>query len=111
MGELPSRTTGGNCHTTDKPLRLWSRWQVSAHERPFTLTLRAPRGGSKTTLLGFSSVVFARGMILKRILANQTLIISGYGGKIKYKTLPKILVGERCNNEGIDGNLLQNIVF
>ena len=33
------------------------------------------------------------------------------GGKIKYKTLPKIFVGERCNNEGTDGNLLQNIVF
>ena len=30
------------------------------------LTLRARRGGSKTTPLGFSSVVFARGMILKR---------------------------------------------
>ena len=25
--------------------------------------------------------------------------------------MPKILVGERCNIEGMDGNLLQNIVF
>ena len=30
------------------------------------LTLRAPRGGRKRPPLGFSSVVFARGMILKR---------------------------------------------
>ena len=30
---------------------------------------------------------------------------------MKLKTLPKILVGERCNIEGMDGNLLQNIVF
>ena len=37
MGELPSPAAGGNCHTTDKPLRLRSRWQVSADERPFTL--------------------------------------------------------------------------
>ena len=27
-------------------------------------------------------------------LANQTLINSGKGGKIKFKTLPKILIGE-----------------
>ena len=30
---------------------------------------------------------------------------------MKFKTLPKILVGERCKNEGMNGNLLQNIVF
>ena len=33
------------------------------------------------------------------------------GGIIKFNNLPKILVGERCNIEGMDGNLLQNIVF
>ena len=40
----------------------------SANTLEALLTLRAPRGGgSKTTPpLGFSSVVFARGMILKR---------------------------------------------
>ena len=30
---------------------------------------------------------------------------------MKFKTLPKISVGERCNIEGMDGNLLQNIAF
>ena len=30
---------------------------------------------------------------------------------IKFKTLPKILARERCNVEGMDRNLLQNIVF
>ena len=30
---------------------------------------------------------------------------------IKFKTLPKILARERCNIEGMDGNLLQNIGF
>ena len=30
---------------------------------------------------------------------------------IKFKTLHKILVRERCNTEGLDGNLLQNIVL
>ena len=56
---------------------------------------------------GFSSVIFARGMISKRNLANQTLFISGYGGGgviIEIKTLPKILAG-------MAGNLLLNIVF
>ena len=27
------------------------------------------------------------------------------GGKIKFKTLPKLLARERCNIEGMDGNL------
>ena len=35
-------------------------------------------------------------------LANQTLINSELGGQIKFKTLPKILVGESCNIEGRD---------
>ena len=30
---------------------------------------------------------------------------------IKFKTLPKILAGKQCNIEGMDGNLLQNVVF
>ena len=30
---------------------------------------------------------------------------------IKFKTLPKLLARERCNAEGMDGNLLQNKVF
>ena len=30
---------------------------------------------------------------------------------VKFKTLPKILASERCDVEGMDGNLLQNIVF
>ena len=30
---------------------------------------------------------------------------------MKFMTLPKILVGERCNIEGMNGDLLQNIVF
>ena len=49
--------------------------------------------------------------LLMHNLANQTLINSGYGGKLEFETLPKILVGEMCNIEGMDGNLLRNIVF
>ena len=30
---------------------------------------------------------------------------------IKFKALPKILAGKRCNFEEMDGNFLQNIVF
>ena len=30
---------------------------------------------------------------------------------INFKTLPKLLAGDRCNFEGMDGDLLQNIVF
>ena len=48
----------------------------------------------------------------KKILANQASVISGWGvGIITFKTLPKILGRERCNVEGLHGNLLQNIVF
>ena len=44
--------------------------------------------------------------LLMHNLANQTLINSGLGGKIKFKILPKILVGEMYSTEGMDGNLL-----
>ena len=37
--------------------------------------------------------------------------MTGQGEIIKFKTLAKMLGRERCNFEGIDGNLLQNIVF
>ena len=79
------------------------------------LTLRAPRGAGggveNDPHQGLSSVVFARGMISERNFGLSNFNYFQVGGKIKFKTLPKILVGERCNNEGMDGNLLQNIVF
>ena len=37
--------------------------------------------------------------------------MGGGGGLINFKTLPRILGRERCKVEGMDGNLLQNIVF
>ena len=47
-------------------LRMCLTELASNIECKFSLTLRAPRGGRKRPPLGFSSVVFARGMILKR---------------------------------------------
>ena len=44
-------------------------------------------------------------------LANQTLINSGKGGEIKFKTFIKNLAGESYNIKGMDGNLLQNVDF
>ena len=76
------------------------------------LSLRAPRGRVKNDPhQGFSSVVFARVIISQRNFGQSNFNYFRVGGKIKFKTLAKLLVGERWNNEGMDGNLLQNIVF
>ena len=59
----------------------------------FFLTLRAPGGGVENDPPRFFLCNICQGNEIKT-LANQISIISGYGGKIKYKTAQNFGGGE-----------------